>query len=438
MVKRKTKKGGAFISQGTYGCVFGKPPLKCNGEARRTNRYVSKLTDATTAKHDTDKIDFLRSIDPYEEAFIIPIDSCKFNVSSVLPTNGLDKCDLLKKQRMGVVDTLLFSKYGGKYLHDLKLPHTDYLPFFESLLPLLQGLKKLHDRGFSHCDIKDANILTEKQRDNTFKTRFIDFDLLSHNDELVTSTDKRDTFKTIYAVWPIELFFASADGAIPDSFIERKLNAWYMAQRYTNVYKSFPGNSYFTYGENKKFTAASPEIQALRLDYNTYSLSYVDIFSFGVVLSHMYSYLLKHVLQLDSTNNEVYIIDKIDDIVLLKTNKKEVEDWHNTIIEHVSFPLHRLIKAMVNINAIRRININQVLEGYTRILENMRKYFIPADLDKYLPPNKSGPSSYEYMSPLPPPTSARSRSRSRSRATGTRATGRRPPVSPINKSRKRR
>jgi hypothetical protein len=30
---RKTKKikGGKFISEGSYGCVFGKPPLKCEG-----------------------------------------------------------------------------------------------------------------------------------------------------------------------------------------------------------------------------------------------------------------------------------------------------------------------------------------------------------------------------------------------------------------------
>jgi serine/threonine protein kinase len=441
MVKRKTKKGGAFISQGTYGCVFGKPPLKCTGEARRSNRFVSKLTNAETAKDDTDKIGLLRSIDPHEEAFIIPVDSCKFNIASALPTNDLDKCDLIKKHGRGVPDTLLFSKHGGKYVNGLKLPHNEYLPFFESLLPLLQGLKKLHDSGHSHCDIKDANILTQKQADNTFKTRFIDFDLLSNNTELFGDKEKRDIFKTIYAVWPIELIFASADGAITNSFIEIQLKSWYRSQRYINVYKSFPGNSYFNYGEINKFTFNSPEIQALKYNYSTYPLSYVDIFSLGIFLSHMYSYLIKHILQLDSTNTEVYYIEGVDNIVLLKTNEKEVTDWHNTIIEHISFPLHRLIKAMVNINAIRRLNIDQVIEGYTRILEEMRKYFIPADLDKYLPPNNTGPSPYGYESPPPSPTRARSRSRNRTGVAGASASGsqaHRPHTSPINKSRKRR
>lgn len=428
MVKRKTKKGGAFISQGTYGCVFGKPPLKCNGEVRRTDRFVSKLTNAETAFEDSRRTSLLRSIDPHEESFIIPIDSCKFNVSSALPANNLDRCDLLKKPGRGIPDTLLFSRHGGNYLHKLTLPYDEYLPFFESLLPLLQGLERLHTSGYSHCDIKDTNILTEKQTNNTFKTRFIDFDLMSKNDDFKGSKNA-NIFKSIYPIWPIELILASADSPITDVFIERQLAEWYRQQLYTNVFKCLPGNTYFNYGVNK-FNTGSPEIQALKgIDYSTYSLSKVDIFSFGIFLSRTYTNLIGHTLTLDSNSQEIYTIDGLNDIVLLKSNDKEVIDWHNEVIDKVSFPLHRLIKAMIRINPQKRINIAQVIDGYTRILEKIRKYFISADLTKYLPPNTSGPSPYGYESP--PPTRSRSRSRNR-------ATGRRPYTSPINKSRKRR
>jgi serine/threonine protein kinase len=431
MVKRKTKKGGAFISQGTYGCVFGKPPLQCIGEDRRTNRFVSKLTNAETASDDSRRIDLLRSIDPHEESFIIPIDSCKFNVSSALPTNNLDRCDLLKKPGRGVADTLLFSKHGGKYLHKISLPHDEYLPFFESLLPLLQGLERLHTSGYSHCDIKDTNILTEKQRNNTFKTRFIDFDLLSKNNEF-KGTKISYLFKTIYPIWPIELIIASADSPITDSFLEAHVNHWYINQRYTNVFKSLPGESYFNYGANNKFNIRSPEIQGLRgFDYSTYSLSKVDVFSFGIFLSRTYTNLIGHILTLDSNNEEIYTIDRVEDIALLKSNEKEVLDWHNEVIDQVSFPLHTVIKDMIDINPQRRLNITQVIDGYRRILERMRKYFIPADLTNYLPINTRDPSNYGYESP---PT--RARSRSRNRATGSQTS--RPYISPINKSRKRR
>jgi len=450
MIKRKTKKGGAFISQGTYGCVFGKPPLKCIGEGRRSNRFVSKLTNVETASEDSRKIALLRSIDPREESFIIPIDSCKFNVSSAVPTNNLDMCDLLQTPGRGVADTLLFSKHGGKYLSKIRLPHDEYLPFFESLLPLLQGLEKLHTSGYSHCDIKDTNILTEKQRDNTFKTRFIDFDLMSKNTDFKGSKNA-NIFKSIYPIWPIELILASADSPITDSFLEAHINNWYRKQYYTNVFKSLPGESYFNYGANK-FNIGSPEIQALKgFDYSTYSLSKVDVFSFGIFLSRTYTNLIGHTLaiEVDSTNKtkfeEVYTIDRLNDVVLIKSNEKEVLDWHEKITDEISFPLHRLIKAMIDINPQTRLNISQVIDGYKRILLRMRTYFIPADLTKYLPPNTMGPSPYGYESPVPPPQyspiRARSRSRNRAtgtRATGTRATGTRPYTSPINKSRKRR
>ena len=239
-------------------------------------------------------------------------------------------------------------------------------------------------------------------------------------------------FKSIYPVWPIELLLASAESPVTDSFLERHINHWYINQRYTNVFKSLPGESYFNYGGDNKFNIGSSEIQALkRFDYSTYSLSKVDVFSFGIFLSRTYTNLIGHILTLDSNNEEIYTIDRVEDIALLKSNEKEVLDWHNTVIDQISFPFHTVIKAMIDINPQRRINITQATDGYRRVLQRMRKYFIPADLTKYLPPNTKGPSNYGYESPP-----IRARSRSRNRTTGSQAP--RPYTSPINKSRKRR
>ena len=89
-MSRRTKKimGGKFISEGAYGCVFGNPPLKCEGEPkRRSNKYVSKLSSNETANSEVKRIDILKSIDSTGEYFILPIDSCKLNKSSIEPTN---------------------------------------------------------------------------------------------------------------------------------------------------------------------------------------------------------------------------------------------------------------------------------------------------------------------------------------------------------------
>ena len=65
------------------------------------------------------------------------------------------------------------------------LPNLDYkIVVGNSLISLFQGIELLHSNGYAHFDIKPVNILTIKNRDNTFKTRLIDFDLLTMNNSI--------------------------------------------------------------------------------------------------------------------------------------------------------------------------------------------------------------------------------------------------------------
>lgn len=51
-IRKRTKRyrGGKFIDQGAYGCVFGEPPLQCKGEtSRRSSGQISKLMTKTAA-----------------------------------------------------------------------------------------------------------------------------------------------------------------------------------------------------------------------------------------------------------------------------------------------------------------------------------------------------------------------------------------------------
>jgi hypothetical protein len=50
MVNYTRKKGGKFIAQGSYGCVFG-PPLKCKEDSERMNNsHISKFMRKNNAE----------------------------------------------------------------------------------------------------------------------------------------------------------------------------------------------------------------------------------------------------------------------------------------------------------------------------------------------------------------------------------------------------
>ena len=420
MVRRKTRKhrGGKYLAEGTYGCVFGKRPLKCTEEGdRRTNKYISKLTTQRTADEELERIAFLRSIDHNEDNLILPINSCKLNRDSVGPENQIQKCSKYKEY-----DTLLFSKYGGKSIHNLKLPYDEYIPFFNSLVSLFEVIEKLHNANYAHCDIKCANILIQKQPDNTFKTRLIDFDLLTKDNDLFTNQDTREMFNTVsYIAWPFELKLASNDN-LPhtESFLESNLSFWYLEQLKYGGYASLPGYSYFGPGLNKRFKGTSPEIQALKtIDYFKYSLSKVDIFSLGVVLSQVY-YCLTDYKVVSSQNNGI-VHEEIEydynKIPLYKTNPQDVIDWHSSVSTEITTPIIALIQSMIDVNPLTRIDIGKVIIDYKAVLISIRKHFIKSNLDNFFVPNTIGPSELVYQSPppspKPSPVTRRNRSRSR-------------------------
>jgi len=405
MVRRKTRKyrGGRYVAEGTYGCVFAKSPLKCEGEAtRRSDKYVSKLTTQGTAADELSRAPFLRSLDPHEDSLILPINSCKLNVDSLQATNQVDKCS-----RGHAYDTLLFSKHGGIYLHNLTLPHEEYIPFFNSLVSFFEIIEKIHNSDYSHCDIKAANILTQKQPDNTFKTRLIDFDLLIPNSRFVNEPALRNEFQAFYVAWPFELQLAT-NTALPhtDAFIAKQLNLWYSQPERYGGYALLPGYSYFGPNRTRKFNIASPEIQALKaIDYSTYSLNKVDIFSLGIVLSQVYYSLTKYKISsmLDGSTIDATVDYDYSMITLMGTNQDAVTKWHRDVTNEITAPLLNLIEAMIDINPTKRIGIREVIRKYTAILSPLRTHFTKVNLDNYFPPNHKAASNLVYQSPLPAP-----------------------------------
>jgi serine/threonine protein kinase len=398
MVKHKTRKirGGKYIDAGSAGCVFGEPPLKCVGEAeRRSSKFISKLTHQELINSDIDKFRKIKELDPNSNYFIIPTETCLVDKASILPSDELDKCNDSNEY-----DSLLFMESGGKHLGNLKLTNSEYIPFFNSLTAFLEGIALLHTNNYSHFDIKPLNILTIKNRDNTFITRLIDFDLMIHNNTILPS--HMPAVKSMYSYWPLELKYyiytiERPQQAFTPAFIDNMVTRWYADQQ---IYRKFlmPGTSYFN-STGPIYTRGNPEIDNLStIDYSTYDVSKVDIFSLGKTLSDTYFNLIGHYISFDAMDQELW-----KSIKMANPQMASVIDWHNQVINDVSSPLNILIKEMIHINPASRPSIQAVIDRYNAILPHIRRLFTEENLNTNLEPNTSTPTDYVYESPQPPP-----------------------------------
>jgi len=424
MARRKTKKvgkhkGGKFINAGSAGCVFGDPPLKCKKEdGRRSSRYISKLTNLSVVQDSLDVFKALKQLDPGNEFFISPEVYCEFDRADVKPEDEIDKCEEHEDY-----EALLIMEKGGKDLSNMSLANSEYIPFLNSIPNLLRAIDVLHSNNLAHFDIKPTNILTVKNRDNTFKTRLIDFDLISRNNQV--EDHLKHLLKNMYVYWPLELKFYYKNlygGTYTDYEIEKLISSWYKDQKDYAPYL-IPGNAYFNKNLKEKYNKDDPEIRNLKsLDYSSYNLSKVDIFSLGKTLSDIYYNLMGHYLSIDDDNNEVWRAKKICKPVL-----QECYDWNTLVILHISHPLILMIKEMIDINPDNRPTIKEIIIRYDELLPHINSFLTEENLNKYLIPNLTQPRNYAYESPLPSPISnnnspfnrptntRRNRSRSRNR-----------------------
>ena len=397
MVKRKTKKirGGKFIDAGGAGCVFGDPPLKCIGEpGRRSSKFVSKLTSEDEVINNMEKFNEIMKLDPNSDYFILPTGHCSLDKGAILPSDEIVKCI-----RGDDYESLLFMEKGGRNLERLRLANTEYIAFFNSLVGFFQGIELLHSNKYAHFDIKPANILTIKNRDNTFKTRLIDFDLLTMNNSI--QPENLLLINSMYIYWPLELkyynesLYQQQPPVFTDKFVNTTLNKWYENQK---TYGKFliPGNSYFFNNDNK-YNKTSPEIANLStINYSMYRLSKVDIYALGKTLTDIYFNLIGHYLIVNKNNQEEWKSYRI-----AKPITQDIVDWHNKVIDDISDPLIYLIKEMIDINPANRPTIQDVINRYNAILPNIGNLFTDVNLDTFLEKNNTPNANYSYKSPTP-------------------------------------
>jgi len=193
--KKVTKKcrGGKVIASGGFGCVF-QPALRCKNSLSRPKNSISKLMSKHHGIIEMDHINIifkkLNKIPNYQNYFVIKnITSCQPNILTEKDLISFEKtCTALPKMNINEeninnnLDELLMIS-----MPDMGLPIDDYIIknntyndfkiINKSLINLLlNGIIPMNKRYIFHSDIKDSNILIDKEDKNMF-ARLIDWGL---------------------------------------------------------------------------------------------------------------------------------------------------------------------------------------------------------------------------------------------------------------------
>jgi serine/threonine protein kinase len=188
--KRRSKNGGEALTSGGFGCIF-KPALKCNNSSERTSG-ISKMSLEKYGTEEMNEIqqikDKLKIIKNYQKYFLLDTDICKPDKLTKEDLNKFDeKCYALTRFNINSTNvntklntlTILNMPDSGIDLKDWLLSDniiTKEKIFIlnETICVLLKNaVRPMNEKGVIHNDLKDSNILIDKNLD----ARIIDWGL---------------------------------------------------------------------------------------------------------------------------------------------------------------------------------------------------------------------------------------------------------------------
>ena len=381
MVKNTRKKGGKYIAQGSYGCVFGNPPLKCKNEnTRRNNSIVSKLQTAYSTENEFEETKEWHTIDPENKFSITPIKLCDYDNSNVKESNNMGKCRL---RLNGSDKQILLYKHGGTDLLELKVKASNYANLFSGFYELFKGLAVAHQYNIIHSDIKPENILAEQTKTN-IHLRFIDFGM-SYK---ITNKNKLENLiyggylKFLYYYWPLEVKFLIDETLDSDYLISKSFNNH--VQMLLNKLRFIVPRSVLL-NKNTNNAYSHDEIKELYKGVNLKKyLTKLDVYSMGVTICQLASYYFKQYMTVNNENKDIIKIilpdisipinvedlDKIESKYL--TN--EIIEWHKTLAKEVTKPLYTLMLKLLDFDPIKRLSAEEAAEEYKNLLPSFSKY----------------------------------------------------------------
>jgi serine/threonine protein kinase len=169
------------IGEGTYGCAL-RPPMKCRDEPLRNKNDISKLMTSANAIKELKEFALIDAADTQKQFYLGKPSKCAPDriLSNI---RSIRKCPSGKFAPERMDDySLLVMKYGGQDLEQFgeevqtwtkTKEHVDAIElFWLEVVRLFYGLKVLHDDNVLHHDLKQQNIVYDRE---TNRVNFIDF-----------------------------------------------------------------------------------------------------------------------------------------------------------------------------------------------------------------------------------------------------------------------
>lgn len=341
-------KGGKFISQGAYGCVY--IPNIPTEKTKRSNRLVSKIIRKRDLDEEYGKIEELglKNIDPNLKYLVYPIEkSYDVKYDKKHDRNLLD-CNLDFKS--GKVNIIMPN--AGVDLRDYHLGKKEMLlpEFIDTLgyyTNLFEGLELLNKNGIIHRDIKKNNVVFDE---TTKQLRIIDFGLSTRNTNITDSVHS-NLLHSPYFVWPMDYYI----------YHRLKKNSSDITPKYlTALFYSFDyiyGNTEYFFSKNKKYLDELYKfLKTTDLDSVKDDIFYkIDVFSLGYLLLDDFT---------DCMNKVVKTTIKLDE-------PSKIKDETYKILTSIKQKFYNILSNMMNFNPVKRWDISTASREYKKFLKNV-------------------------------------------------------------------
>ena len=188
--RRRSRKGGEALASGGFGCIF-KPAIKCKNKNERIDG-VSKMSIEQYGKQEMSEIEKIKKklekIKNYEKYFLLDVEMCypdkltkedmfnfdkkcfaltRYNINEKNVNSKLNKLTILNMPDAGI-DLKDWLIVDGKITKDKM-----YLLNKLIVKLLKNGVKPMNNADVIHNDLKDRNVMVDKQMD----ARIIDWGL---------------------------------------------------------------------------------------------------------------------------------------------------------------------------------------------------------------------------------------------------------------------
>ena len=377
---QRNKRGGTYIAEGTYGCVFGEPPLKCKDESsRQSDSIASKLMNYEDAEDEFAESAKWREIDKIQEFSLSATKMCEVDEKNIKPSNNLGECGVKYKG----TKYLVLYKNGGKDLHKLKPLSDNYEKIFSGFQNLFDGLVIAHSSNLVHTDIKPPNILSGEK---DIHLRFIDFGMSFEIKNLKYINSIYTDNTTYYPYWPFELGCFDEKGNLKsENSIKR---------RFLSFNNKFSAD-YVDCGLTRfKIPFETIDNIYQKTDFKDFKTIFekVDVFSMGITLIDLLKNYFHHYpfQQDDGKNHLFYYNDKTASFSRFETlvSKKWLSDkqleYQQYLLKNVTQPLIDFINHCVDYNPNTRYNAKQAADEYRKLLPIFKEHLKQNEIRKNL------------------------------------------------------